>query len=420
MLRTPLYANSIYLILNALVTSVLGFVFWLVVARLYESQYVGQGSALISIAGFLAFVGTLGLSSGLIRFLPGSGEKASNLINSSQTLSVIMATVVVIIFLVGMPLWAPSLMFIRENVIFLLVFISLAVAGTTILILTGVFIGLRRAEFVAVQNGGISLLKVILVIALAVFFQTFGIVASWALGQLLAVGLSIFLFLPRVQPGYKPTPRLHNEVTDEVMRFSLANYVADGLWAIPNWLLPLMVVNMLGSEATAHFYMSWAMIALLSAISTGTSLSLFAEGSHDQAQLRSDLSRSIKFIFVLLIPAMIIMFLIGSRLLLVYGREYSDTGTRLLWILTASALPMSVNYIYLSVLRITKRFKEMILFAAVLAFGTLGLSYALLLPLGIEGAGIAWLVTHILLALVVVIRLKKVISDKPEEISAAK
>jgi O-antigen/teichoic acid export membrane protein len=280
-LHTPLYANSIYLILNALVTSVLGFVFWLAVARLYESQYVGQGSALISIAGFLASVGTLGLGSGLIRFLPGSGERASNLINSSQTLSLIMATAVAIIFLVGMPFWAPSLMFVRENVIFLLVFISLVVAGTTITILNGVFVGLRRAGFVAVQNGSMSVLKLILVIALAVFFKTFGIVSSWALGQFVVVCLSIFLFLPMIQPGYRPMPRLRKEVTSEVMRFSLANYVADGLWTIPTWLLPLMVVNMLGSEATAHFYMSWSMIALLSAITTGTSLSLFAEGSHD-------------------------------------------------------------------------------------------------------------------------------------------
>ena len=117
---------------------------------------------------------------------------------------------------------------------------------------------------------------------------------------------------------------------------------------------------------------------------------------------------------------MAFMLLAGSSLFLAYGSEYSVTGTHLLWILTVASLPMSVNYIYLSVLKVKKRFREMVLLTGTVAIGTLGLSSILLPSLGIEGAGIAWLVTHTLLALFVLTRLKTILWDKSEGVSAAK
>ena len=47
-LNTPLYANSMYLMGNYAVSATLGFVFWVVVAKLYAAEVVGLGSALVS------------------------------------------------------------------------------------------------------------------------------------------------------------------------------------------------------------------------------------------------------------------------------------------------------------------------------------------------------------------------------------
>jgi len=63
------YRNAVYLMLSSGVTAALGFVFWILAARFYSASDVGLASAIISAAGLLALLSTLGLNYGLIRFL---------------------------------------------------------------------------------------------------------------------------------------------------------------------------------------------------------------------------------------------------------------------------------------------------------------------------------------------------------------
>ena len=71
-LRTPLHSNSVYLVGNSAVVGFLGFMFWVVAARLYTAEDVGLGSALISAALLLSFLARFGLGFGVIRFLPAN------------------------------------------------------------------------------------------------------------------------------------------------------------------------------------------------------------------------------------------------------------------------------------------------------------------------------------------------------------
>ena len=78
----PLYKNAYYLMANTMANSLLGFAFWMVVARFYSPADVGLASALIAAAGLLASISNLGLGFGLIKFLPSAREKATRMINS--------------------------------------------------------------------------------------------------------------------------------------------------------------------------------------------------------------------------------------------------------------------------------------------------------------------------------------------------
>jgi len=407
MLRISLYANSIYLMLNSAATAVLGFVFWVVVARLYPTESVGLGSAIIAAAAMLSFVGTLGLGIGLIRFLPGAGAGAPMLINSCFTVSGLAAVAAGMIFLVGLPLWSPALSFIRGNPIFIAAFIAFVAAASIFALLDQVFIALRRAEFTLIKNLIQGMLKVTLVVGLAGLFKVFGIFASWGLAAAASLDLGILVFLPHLQPGYKPVPCLRRQVGNEMVHFSFANYVSTGLWSAPTWLLPIMVVNLLGGEANAYFYMSWAMAGLLFAIPLATSMSLFAEGSHEEDFLTRDVKRSFKLMAVLLLPAIVVMLIAGDKFLLLFGRQYSQEGAKVLWALAPSALPVSVNLLYLGIARVKKRLKDILLITTAIAMGTLALSYALLPHLGILGAGVGWLASHSLVALALLPKIGK-------------
>jgi O-antigen/teichoic acid export membrane protein len=412
-LHAPLYANSVYLMANSAATSALGFVFWILVARFYPAEALGLGSALISAAGLLAFVATLGLGMGLIRFLPGSGAAGSSLINSSFTLTSLAAVVVAVIFVAGLPLWSPALGFVRQNPIFIVAFVAFIVASTLFNLLTQVLVALRKAQFAFIQGLLQGLIKMGLVIGIASTFQVFGIFTAWGLATIVAVSFGIFLFLPRLQPGYRLVPAMSRQVSNDMLHFSFANYASTGLWSLPTLLLPIIVVNVMGSETNAYFYVSWAMASLLFTIPLSTSTSLFAEGSHREDMLIRDVRRSLKLIIILLLPAIVIMLAVGDKLLLIFGREYSTEGTKLLWILAPSAIPVSINLVYLGIVRVKKKLKDIILVAAAAAVGTLGLSYILIPHVGILGPGVSWLAAHTVVALVVTPRLIRSLRATP-------
>lgn len=401
-----LYRNAIYLMVNSGVGAILGFVFWIVVARLYSTSDVGLGSALLSAVGLLSFIGTLGLGFGIIRYLPGFDNK-TRLLNSSFTLAGLAAIAIALIFLAGLPFWSPKLMFIRESSIFFAAFVIFIAAATLSQIVTYAFIAFRRAGFTLAYSiiGGV--LKLALAAGLASVFKVFGIFASWGVAVAVSLVVCLFVFLPQVLPRYYPIPSLQRQASNELMHFSLANYISAALWSLPAWILPLTVLNILGAEANAYFYISWAMAGLPLAISSGTSFSLFAEGSYMKEKLSENLKRSLKLLALLLIPAIVILVLLGDKLLLLFGREYSLEGAKLLWLLAPAALPASINLLYLGVARVEKKLKTIILVTGATAFGTLVLSYFLLPHLGILGAGVGWLASQTVVALAIAPRLMK-------------
>lgn len=370
--------------------AVLGFFFWIVVARFYTEAEVGFGSAIISAISLIAIISLLGLNTSLIRFLP-QADKPQELINSCYTLSGLISLVVASIFIAGLSFWSPALVFVRQNAIFTATFIIFALLWTLSSLVDSTFIAKRRAGFVLSKNTIYSVLKIPLPILLVLFFHTFGIVASWGIASAVALAISIFLFLPRVQNLYKPVPTLRLGLIKDMWRYSGGNYLANLLSASPALILPLMVVNLLGAEQNAYFYVAWMIAAILFAIPIAVSRSLFAEGSHFEDKLRENVTKSLKFTFLLLVPAVIVLILVGRWLLLAFGQSYSLNALRLLWILSLSSLPLAINHLYTSILRVRGRLKELMAIWGFIAAAVLVISYLVAPVTGIIGIGYTWL-----------------------------
>ena len=411
-LRTPLHSNSVYLIGNSAVAGFLGFMFWVVAARLYTAEAVGLGSALTSAALLLSFLARFGLGFGVIRFLPTSGTHSSGLINSSFICAGLAAVVLAATFLAGLPVWSPSLLFVREAPLFVAAFIALVPCGAIFGLLTQVFIAVRRAEHTLILGLGLGVLRLALVIGMGTMFGAFGIFASWGVAVAVTLSIGVLVFLTRLQPDYTPTTGLGSGLSYQILGFSFTNHVSQGLWSLPTWLLPLMVVNLLGGEANAHSFVSWAMAGHLFQIPIASCQSLFSEGSHCESFLARDVTKSLKFIAVLLLPAAAAMLVLGDKFLLVFGREYSVEGGKLLAVLTISALPLTVNVVYLTIARVRQRLNSLIRASAAVAVGTLTLGYLLIPSTGILGPGIAWLVSQSLVAAVVLPSILRLLKSK--------
>jgi len=404
-LKDPLYRNSIFLITNTAVTTGLGFFFWMIVARYYREYEVGVGAAIISSVTFLALLSTLGLDAVIVRFL-SKAERPAELINSCLIITGIAALVISGIFLAGLDLWSPATRFVRDNGMFILSFLFFAVAWALSMVVDSVYVAMRRAEFNLAKNTIFSLLKIPLPIILTIFFHAFGIVSSWGLATGIALAISFFLFLPRVQRSYKPALKINLGIIKNVWKYSAGNYFSQIFMAAPFLLLPVIIVNVVDAKQNAYFYVAWMIAGLLFTIPSAVAQSLFAEGSHAERDLATNSRRSFKFVVLLLVPAIIIVVLLGKYLLLLFGENYSSNAMRLLWILGFSSLFTGVNYIYYSILRVRGRIGELVALRGLAALAVL-ITSAIVTPiLGIVGIGYAWIGAQALVSIYVLLAVK--------------
>lgn len=406
LLSIPLYSNACYLIADTAAVSLLGFAFWVLVAKLYTPTEVGLASATIAAVILLARLSSLGFGYGLIRFLPGAGGRSNTLINSCFTIAGLTSLVVALVFVTGLGFWSPALVYIRQP-IFSTCFVFVTVMYTLFLLIDQTFIARRCAKYVLFKNATAGLLKLAVAVALVVLLSSFGIFASWGLAIFVVTAIALFQFLPRAQRGYVPIPTVCKKTVNNMIHFSLGNHIAELLWFAPLVLFPLMVINILGAETNAYFYIAWIIAQTLFTIPMAISYSLFAEGSHEEGLLWSNTIKSVKLCLLILIPAIVVLLVLGDELLLLFGRSYSESGAILLRILVLSTIPVTINFICLSVMRVKKNTKGVMLVSASIACLALSSGYILMTRIGLPGVGVGWLAAQTVVAITVVLLLSR-------------
>jgi len=217
-----LYTNSIYLMLSTGVMAVFGFFFWIINARLYSAEQVGIGTTLISIMRLISSFSLLGLGNSLIKYLPTS-DKKNEKINTSFTLVGLTSIFVSIFFLVFLKTFSPRLLFVRESIIFSLLFILFIVFSSLNIISESVFIAYRSSKFVLIKSTIFSIAKLILPIFL-VALGAYGIFMSMGIATAVAFLLSLVFLILRF--NYLPKPIIDRIVVRRMTKFSIGNYTA--------------------------------------------------------------------------------------------------------------------------------------------------------------------------------------------------
>jgi O-antigen/teichoic acid export membrane protein len=374
-------------------------------ARLYQPSEVGFAAAIVSAVGLLAMLAALGLDYSLIRFLPQS-QVPQRIINASLTITSGGALMLALVFVGGLGVWSPALLPVRAS-------FALTVSLTAAVILTAAsgllaatYLSRKRARLVLAQALVFGVGKVVAAILLgAVGFHALGLVGAWVIGLFALAAGGIAFFLPKALDGpYRFRLGVVREVVNDMAHFAFSNYVATVLWTAPTLLLPILITNLSGPEANAYFYVASSVGGLLAMIPTAISMSLFAHTSHDATDLAREAVAAAKVSLAALVPAVVGVLLFGDKVLLVFGRAYAQEGTRLLWVLAATTLPLTVNFLYFSMRRVQRRMAGVVAGAAWVLIVTLGLTTYLLPRVGLFGAGVAWLVAQTSLALIILVR----------------
>ena len=294
-----------------------------------------------------------------------------------------------ILFLIGLPFWAPKLVpVLWGNIFFTFLFILFTLLWLLSMLVDAVFVAKRTAEYVLIRNLVFSILK-LLIVFFAVALGAFGIFFSWGISALIAFIVVLLYFLPRL--GHRPGFSIDRTVIGHIFKFSLGNHVANFLGYSAILLLPLMITEVLSPEMAAYFYISWMIASILFMVPVGISSSLLAEVSTNEDKFRENLKKAIKFTYLLVIPGVILLYILSDELLLLFDEGYVVNALSVLRIFALSTLFYAANVIYITVKNIQKKVKTVIAVNAVIAFFTLSLSYLLLGRIGLEGVALAWL-----------------------------
>lgn len=389
--RQPLFRNASYLWLNTLLLSAFGFVFWTAAARLYPADAVGYGASAIAAITLIAGFSHLGLGIGIIRFLPERRESGAALVNSAFLLTIATSLLASAIFVLGLDLWSPSLRAVRSHPVFFATFIVGGSAFSLSYVLDQVFVATRRAHFVLVKNLALSALRVVLVISLAVFFASFGIVAAHVVAAGVLVGLSLIALLPAAWEHYRPALEWKPGEFRSILSFAGGNYIGALLLMAPGNLFTVMVLNTAGPEDAGYFYVAWTIGMTASALAVALSMSLFAEGSHDPARVRD---QAVKATIGGALPATVIALalIMGAELILhAFGSDYASNSATLLRLLALASLPYLLLNVYIGIARVEKRIGAIVLIAGTMATVSLAAGYVLVDSMGLKGIGLAWI-----------------------------
>lgn len=382
--KNPLYQNSFYIALGKITDTGFGFLFWTAAARLYSVADVGIATALISSLGIVMAFSRLGFDVAIIRFMPGHDRSA--VFSSCLWITAIASLAVSIIFLLTVAFFSPEIAFVRD---YALLFIIFSLVNSITLTTGNAFLSFRRADYRFVQN----------LLLGARIFLLFPLIALGSIGIFSALGIAygiaaLFAFVLIVR-FVSISPYIDRDFAKETFSFSSLNYVASLLQSIPTLILPIIVLNLLGAEDAALYFIAFAVGNLALIIPDAMTTSFFVEGSHG-INLRKAAMRTLSVTYVILIPAVLFIFIFGNYLLGLFGPNYHD-AFELLRLIAISALFVTIYILFIPLQNIRLQVEGIVLMNLIRFVILLGLSYELIQWYGLIGVGYAWLVTYMVL-----------------------
>jgi O-antigen/teichoic acid export membrane protein len=377
----PLLRNSFYLTSTSVTVAAFGFAFWLLNSRLFTAGQIGAATTLISGATLISYISLFGFNSTFIRFLPTSRQKDEE-INTGLLIVFSVALLAATLYVLLIPRFAPRLDFVSGSLVYGMGFVVLTAFWAVNLATDSVFIAFRRAQYNLVVDGFIQGATKLALPALVVGLGAYGVFLSSGLAAAAAVLASLLLMARSI--GYRPRLVLSAGVLRRTWHYSAGNYLASLLALAPVLVAPIIVLDVRGPREAGFYYMAFQCATILFAFGYAVSQSMFAEGSHDGADLRTLLRRSARVLVLVYVPASIVVALLARWILLLFGPAYSVNATSALTVFALSAPFVALLAASTTVLRVRKWLRAIVATNLVYAVVILGL--------GIPAAshGLAW------------------------------
>jgi O-antigen/teichoic acid export membrane protein len=388
-----LLRNGLYIMGTTAVTSLFGFGFWIIAARILPAAEVGRAAALVSAMLFVSVFTNLGLGQVLVSRLASRapGTEWSLTVSTSIATAAVVSVVGGAIAAALLPTLIPGLKGGLGVVPFLLLPVGVAAAACS-LVIDYACIAERHAKHALIRNTIAAVLRLALIglVAPLPVRGTTWIMVIWVGSFLLIDLLAVERVLPALGHSFRVTlSGWKGEVAQ--IRGLIVGHQAINLGAqASTYLLPVIVSARLGPTENAYFYTTFMVATALFFIAPAVGNALFAEGAHHPERLGEEVRRATRQIIALAGPIAVALAVAGPVILSVFGQQYADEGSTLLLILVLAAVFDAVLQLAISVLRVWNRLQDAAIATWITLLVAIACTWLLLPPLGLEGAGVGW------------------------------
>jgi O-antigen/teichoic acid export membrane protein len=347
--------------------------------------------ALVAATTLFSGIGQLNLSGMLMRFLPKAAGKSRRLVLVTYAFAAIVSALLAAISLVVIRIVAPPTSALHLDTAESAALV-LAVAATAIFTIEdSVLVGLRRAVWVPVENGGFGIAKIGVLFVLAPIGTAFALFSAWMIPLTLTIPIiSAVLFGRFLPPASKPrrAALLGQQVRSNIIRFAIGD-AAGGLFTQTwTYLLPVVIIALLGPSKNALYFTSFLFSSTIDQVAANYASPLTVEGAHAPEEIAILIRLALKRIFTLVCPTIAVLIFICPWLLHAFGGKYLS-AVLLLRMLLLACLPKAITTVYTAYCRIRRTMHKSAIVQGYVCVAILSAVFVLGRRYGLVGIGVA-------------------------------
>jgi hypothetical protein len=394
----PLLRSAYSLVLNVVLTSILGFGFWIAAARLVPASTVGRDSALISAMITLSLIGQLNLHFGVLRFLPIVKIDAARAVIGAYTATAVFTVVIGSLFVLLAPGVAHNYRFLRADVALGASFVVAMALWGIFALQDSVLTALRGAPWIPLENATFGVLKIAGMVALFVLGASHPVFLAWVIPMaLLLIPVNYLIFakiIPsRPERGSEASP-VERFGWSGLRRFFVHEYLAGIFMQATSTIVPVLVVGLLGTTQNAYFYISFTIVGAFDLLVLNIASSLTVEGAISESSLPRLTLLVVRRFGAALIVGVAVLIAGASWFLLPFGADYVHGGASVLRLLACASAFRAIIALHVVRARIEGSTVRVLAIQASTFTLVVALSVVLGQAHGIQGIAMAWLIAN--------------------------
>lgn len=383
----PLSRGGLALLVNTGLTGILGFIYWIIAARLFPTSAVGIAGALVAASTLLAGLGQLNLSGMLMRFLPKAKGKSRRLVLLTYAYVAFTSAILASISLAGIRFLASPNSPLHLNVLQSTLFVMSVAATAIFVIQDSVLIGVRRTVWIPAENGAFGLAKIVTLFVLAPLGTAFAIFGAWMIPLTLTIPvISAVLFYRFLPPASKPRRAafLGRRMRSRIIRFTIGDATGGLFTQAWTYLPPVIITATLGASTNALYYVSFLFASTVDQLPANYTSPLTVEGARAPEEIPALIRSTLRHIYAIILPVIAALIVICPWLVRAFGEKYVGAIPAMRLLLIA-CLPKATSTVYYAYCRIQRSTHKSAIMQAYVCIVTLFAVALLARPFGLIG-----------------------------------